>query len=236
MRNTPIQGGRVVGPPPGWDRETQGDCLDLHVLQLAPPFPGMAASYSAWQFSEEEAAALENGGHFVLGVVLPYIPVIRLLVQDRDGKPVGELEASRNGVRPIAPPIAPPTVRADLDRMREVAAALRAAVIAIGRQLEANLGVVASPEEWLSLDNAEAVQRVSDLVNQVRAAAGIKRLPLLTLDDLVKGDQGKGRPFPGDAAPVDPSVQADLERMLGVELNPPPPPAEDDQDGGKADG
>lgn len=225
MRNTPIEGGRIVGPPPSWDVEAQGECLDLHVLQVAPPYPGMASTYTAWQFDQDQLRALEEGGHFVLGVVVPYVPVLRLLVQDRDGKPVGELEATPHGVRPIAPP----TVRADLVQVTNVAAALRAAVIALGRQLEANLGIEANPEDWLSLDNADAVQRAAGLVAQVQPPSGIKRLPLLTLDDLVRGEAGKGKPFPGE--PVDPGVQADLERMLGVELNPPTRSDSDGDDG-----
>lgn len=225
MRNTPIEGGRVVGPPPGWDPATQGECLDLHVLQVAPPYPGMSATYTAWQFDQDQLRALEEGGHFVLGVAVPYVPVLRLLVQDREGKPVGELEASRNGVVPIAPP----TVRADLVQVTNVAAALRAAVIALGRQLEANLGIAANPEDWLSLDNAEAVQRAAGLVDQVQPPSGIKRLPLLTLDDLVRGEAGKGKPFPGE--PVADDVQADLERRLGVELNPPTRSDSDGDDG-----
>lgn len=225
MRNTPIEGGRIVGPPPSWDVEAQGECLDLHVLQVAPPYPGMASTYTAWQFDQDQLRALEEGGHFVLGVVLPYVPVLRLLVQDRDGKPVGELEASRNGVVPIAPP----TVRADYERMREVAAALRAAVIAIGRNLEEIVAGPPQDQDWQGADNAAIVQRLAELVERVGYRFDVQRIPLLTLEDLVRGEAGKGKPFPGE--PVDPGVQAELERRLGVELNPPTRSDSDGDDG-----
>jgi len=217
MRNVPITGGREIGPPKGWDPATQGECLTISVLQSIDA-TGPACT-TAWQFDEAELNALAAGGHFFTTDVLPFVHLRRWFVQDAEGALVGSLYGSEVGVVPVQLD----RQIAEYGRAVEIAAALRAAVIALGRKLEERVSGPTLEQDWQAMDNAAAAERLADLIELVDPLQAVRRLPLLTLDDLVRGDTGKGMPFPGE--PVDPTVQADLERMLGVELNPPAPPA-----------
>lgn len=217
MQNVPITGGRDVGPPKGWDPATQGECLTLSVLQTIDN--GHPSITMAWHLDAAELDALAGGGAFFTSLALPFVPLQRLWVQDQAGAIVSDLSASVVGVTPVSPE----KTMADRDRAVQVAGALRAAVIAVGKVLEERLGLQPPPHGWQSIDNAGIVERLSVLVGRVpEAKPGETRIPIKSLDDIVreaKGDQPAGG-WP--AEPVDPAVQADLEARLGVELNPRP--------------
>lgn len=213
MRNVILRGGRPVGPPAGWNAEENGECLTLSVLFSAPNYPDMHTVTTAWTFDDAELHALHQGGAFFLSATLPFVPLQRLWTQDAAGQVVGELVMSEHGVQPVEPGSDALALR----RAIETAAALRAAIIAVGRALARKVGGDTSDQFWLGADNAGIVQQLADLVARVSARSSIVGIPLLTLDDIAAGNVGKGRPFPGE--PVDPATQSELERKLGVHLN-----------------
>lgn len=53
---------KIYGPPLNWDRERDGECLRLPVMEAA------GVCLSAWKPSEQELAQLAAGGAIVLQV------------------------------------------------------------------------------------------------------------------------------------------------------------------------
>lgn len=208
MRNIPITGGRDVGPPKGWDPATQGDCLTLSVLQTMDN--GQRTITTAWGFDGDELDALRTGGHFFTSLALPFVPLQRLWVQAANGEIVSDLASSVLGVTPAT------SARRESNAV-QTAAAMRAAIITIGTMLEQRLTGQGQTSTWKEQDNATIVKRLADLVDQVQPAPDVK-VPIFTLADIARQGRGKG-PIVGE--PVDPATQTDLERSLGVVLNPP---------------
>lgn len=179
MRNVPIEGGRDVGPPPGWDPALSGECLTIHVLTTLEG--GSPYQATAWQLDERELAALQAGGHLFFAVNGRAVPVQRLWVQEADGTLAGDLQGRREPDLPVMN-----------------AAGRRKALVAIADQLAGKLGTNTGNLAAVTTDGV--IRQLAAMVDEVQPP--VLRLPLLTLDDVVRGDAAVREATPGEVRDV----------------------------------
>ena len=189
MHNVPIEGGRDVGPPPGWDPALSGECLTIHVLTTLEG--GSPYQATAWQPDDAELRAMSEGGHLFVAINGRDVPVQRIWVQAGDGTLVGDLQGRREDDWPATN-----------------AAGRRKALLAIADSLAARLG---SDQVDLQRVTTEGViSRIAALVDQVQPP--VLRLPVLTLDDVVRGDAGAR----AAAEPASPDQVRDVYEAFGL--------------------
>lgn len=78
---------RLLGPPPGWDNERDGDCgaLPVRIEQNARGWPATFTSY--WRPSADDLAALNSGAHVRLTIVGHVHPPVAVSVERAEELP-----------------------------------------------------------------------------------------------------------------------------------------------------